>query len=54
MNHPQNHKKWAACRAKYNADLKDKHQDNKKRKAEADSADPPKNQLTGTSPQPKA
>ena len=47
MTHPQNHEKWAAHRAKYNADWKDKHQANKKRKAEADSADPIKKSTGG-------
>ena len=40
--HPHNHKEWASHRAKYNDDWKEKHQDKKKRKSEADAAYPPK------------
>ena len=40
--HLHNHKDWAARRAKYNSDWKEKHQAKKKRKAGSDAADPPK------------
>ena len=41
MPHPNNHKEWASRRAKYNADLKEKHQAKKNIKPESDAADPP-------------
>ena len=37
-----NHEEWAASRAKYNADWKEKQQAKKKRKAGADATDLPK------------
>ena len=42
MPHPHNHEEWGACRAKYNADWKENQQAKKKRKSEADAADPHK------------
>ena len=41
MPHPHYHGDWAVHRAKYNAHWKEKHKAKKKRKAEANAADPP-------------
>ena len=42
MPHTCNHEEWETCRAKYNADWKEKHQDKKKLKAESDASSSPK------------
>ena len=45
--HPHNHEEWAARRAKYNTNWKEKQQTKKKRKAEADAANLPNKSAGG-------
>ena len=47
MPHPHKPKEWAARRSKYNAEWKEKHQANKKRKYGVDAADTPKKSSSG-------
>ena len=47
MPHPHNHKEWAARRAKWNADWKEKQQAKKKLKVEYNTADNPKKSAGG-------